>query len=142
MKILFLDIDGVLNAHGDAGMYNMSDARLRRLRRIVESTGCQIVLSSSWRRYDDLFHRAKTKLEYKGMKLYGCTPRHYDHDIRGKEIQEWLDAHPNVTKYAIVDDDSDMMDHQKPFYVKTNGEVGMTDDDADELIYILNDKEA
>jgi hypothetical protein len=32
--------------------------------------------------------------------------------IRGKEIQEWIDRHPEVEDYAILDDDSDMMEHQ------------------------------
>jgi hypothetical protein len=32
--------------------------------------------------------------------------------LRGEEIQDWLDKHPEVTDYAILDDDSDMMEHQ------------------------------
>lgn len=32
--------------------------------------------------------------------------------LRGQEIQEWLDKHPQVEDYAILDDDADMMEHQ------------------------------
>lgn len=32
--------------------------------------------------------------------------------LRGTEIQEWLDHHPEVIDYAIIDDDSDMLEHQ------------------------------
>jgi hypothetical protein len=32
--------------------------------------------------------------------------------LRGEEIQEWLDDHPEVEDYAILDDDSDMLPEQ------------------------------
>lgn len=32
--------------------------------------------------------------------------------LRGEEIQDWLDKHPEVTDYAILDDDSDMTEEQ------------------------------
>ena len=32
--------------------------------------------------------------------------------LRGEEIQDWLDNHPEVEDYAILDDDSDMLPEQ------------------------------
>lgn len=53
MKVIFLDIDGVLNcvtSKSYCGMYVGVDAdKIRRLARIVEETGAKIVLSSDWR---------------------------------------------------------------------------------------------
>jgi hypothetical protein len=39
---------------------------------------------------------------------------------RGKEIKAWLEAHPDVTRYAIVDDDNDMLPEQQEHYFKTS----------------------
>lgn len=51
MKVLFLDIDGVLNCH-DArpnGYCGIHPGKVRLLDQIVERTGCRIVLASAWR---------------------------------------------------------------------------------------------
>jgi hypothetical protein len=56
---------------------------------------------------------------------------------RGVEIAEWLDDHPEVTHFVILDDDQDMedlMDH----LILIDPEVGLTDADADEVIKRLN----
>ena len=48
MKIIFLDIDGVLNTNSDR---NISDEKLIFLSELVPKTGAEIVLSSSWRNW-------------------------------------------------------------------------------------------
>lgn len=53
---------------------------------------------------------AFTKLGFKPKTFVGITGKRKT--IRGQEIQEWLDNSPEVEDYAILDDDSDMMDHQ------------------------------
>lgn len=45
MKVLFLDVDGVINI--PAGM---DPNLLENLRGVIETTGAKIVLSSDWRR--------------------------------------------------------------------------------------------
>ena len=50
MGVIFLDIDGVLNSKQDRFSWDIeTDIHFIRLKRIVEKTGAQIVLSSSWR---------------------------------------------------------------------------------------------
>ena len=74
--------------------------------------------------------------------IIDCTPRHpseyyvnlyapIDSNIRGLEIQEWIDKH-NPEKYCIVDDDNDMLPHQ--IFVQTNGKYGLDKDTAFEII--------
>jgi hypothetical protein len=46
--------------------------------------------------------------------------------LRGQEIQEWLDNHPEVEDYAILDDDSDMLDEQFNHFHHCDGWFGMS----------------
>jgi len=62
----------------------------------------------------------------------------FDNSQRGDEIEAWLNEHPEVKKFVILDDDNDMrnlMDHliQTDFYKK-----GLTSELADKAIEILN----
>lgn len=57
---------------------------------------------------------------------------------RGCEIQEWLDSQTEPYVYAIVDDDRDMLSHQRKYFIKTNTVIGITDEDVRHIINILN----
>ena len=141
MKVLFLDVDGVLNTHSSGGLYTLTRSKLRRLQTVAESTGCDIVLSSTWRKDWVALRKLKRILHYRGIKILDSTTQSYfkERQVRGDEIQLWLDNH-TVERYAIVDDDSDMLDSQKPYFVQTNGEVGLTDLHVDRLIELLGEK--
>lgn len=137
MKILFLDVDGVLNTYKTGGFLTVSKSKLRLLSHIVKSTRCEIVLSSTWRRnvmgeLDVL----KKKLGYRGLVIKDTTPI-FDFCVRGTEIQHWLHSHPGVTRWCILDDDSDMLPDQLLNFVKTDGMIGLTQRDADKVIEIL-----
>ena len=59
--------------------------------------------------------------------------------IRGMEIKEWLDKHViEVSRYVIIDDMDNFLPEQKSHFVLTDPEVGITDEDADKAIKILN----
>ena len=55
MKIIFLDVDGVLNSQdllercGEDKLVPIDEENIRCLKEIVDETGAEIVLSSSWR---------------------------------------------------------------------------------------------
>jgi len=164
MKILFLDIDGVLNSFdnmnamctlgkytGDKSYdeygHKFDERCVRWLEYIVIETDCDIVISSTWRRAG----LDKMKKMWEDRKLPGdiidITPRRVDESIislyskdnpradRGYEIQQWIDNN-NVQYYCIVDDDCDMLSHQN--FVKTNGRVGLDYDTTKEIVKILN----
>lgn len=158
MKVLFLDIDGVLNSvkfykqSGKKGglLKDIDGAALGRLLRVVLSTDCKIVISSSWR----IQHTHNDIREMllnagwpgtKGPPIIGSTPvhnwgrtdAHPGPPLRGEEIKAWLDVAKDVTHYAIVDDDSDMLPEQMDHFVQTSWEDGLLDEHVEKLKAIL-----
>lgn len=65
--------------------------------------------------------------------------REWDHTLRGDEINAWLKDHPEVTKYAILDDDCDFYDDQPLF--QTTFQYGLTDEIAEAVIKHLGKEE-
>lgn len=136
--VLFLDVDGVLNNIGvfrdkRFGPIPLDHECIRRLHDVVRATGCKIVLSSAWRGAPDLERKLAGDMVWKVFRTLGTkrtNPRHKDGSTkrlwtkRGEEIAEWLSRHPEVERYAIVDDDSDMLPEQMPFFVQTSAETG------------------
>lgn len=126
-KVIFLDIDGVLSTHrtlvlDHEGTFDPIGVRL--LKKLLDKNDdwC-IVLSSTWRMFSH---------PYGLFKSHGITSIHRDHSTkiidhhRGSEIQEWLDRHPEIEDYIILDDDSDMLDTQMDKFVQTPFDDGIT----------------
>ncbi len=148
MKVLFLDIDGVCNSRAylyrlraknkkATLWYGIDPIAAALVRRIVKETGCKVVLSSTWRFYED--GRAQVKRDV--CHFIDCTKdlqagAKRGHVPRGDEIDEWLTRHPQVTQYAILDDDSDFKPTQWLF--KTSFTTGLTEDIAQAVIDHLN----
>ena len=152
MKVIFLDIDGVLNHQKHYEWlietdeptpmqrtypyteFNPESCRL--LNEIIWETGAEIVVSSSWRLDGEA--RLNSLFKYFGLpKIYSTTP--CLNTARGIEIGAWLAAHPEVTNYVIFDDDEDMNAEQMPFFIKTNPyEDGLNESCKDKAIELLN----
>lgn len=131
MKVLFLDIDGVLNSRSTSNfkeLYPLDQYKAFLIGRIQLQTGCEVVLSSSWRNHPEGVENVSQRV----VRLLDKTP--WLDGCRGDEIEAWLEAHPYVEKYAILDDDSDMLDHQMPNFFKTTFEEGLTDEIAEAVI--------
>lgn len=153
MKVLFLDIDGVLNYIGCpykiGSIYFVDDEKIKLLKQIIDATGAEVVLSSTWRfgwselgsKRDRLdFLKLKEKLEEYGIKLWSRTPIHnYYGSYRGSEIKEWIDNWQGrrIESIVILDDDSDMEPYMK-YLVKTSIHTGLTEEDVVKAIKILN----
>jgi len=109
MKVIFLDIDGVLNCAKTPNPrkfpYIVDRRLLRRFERLVARTKAKIVLSSTWR-YDPagLF-----SARHWGIRFIDVIP-----DMPGKprrnEILAWLKHHPRVERFAVIDDEDDELD--------------------------------
>ena len=106
--------------------------------RIIQATGCQVVLSSTWR----LHPESRAQVERWVCKFIDVTPEFVrslsEGAVRGNEIQDWLDKHPEVTRYAILDDDPDMLEEQLPNFFKTTWEKGLTEEIMEKVIAHLN----
>ena len=150
MKIIFLDIDGVLNYHDcwarrenvGRGTSVWDNECIAQLNRIIKETSAKIVVSSTWRIHEESYKQVTDKMGIEGEFL-GKTShtlwRKMDNCQRGDEIGEWLKDHQdlNIEKFVILDDDSDMsylIDHlvQTEFMGK-----GLTKELADEAIKML-----
>ena len=156
MKILFLDVDGVLNTTKDE---TLCSKMIKRLAYIINETKCHICLSTSWRNSESakkkLFEELKKKGNIKIDKIYiGDTPNIY-HKPRAYEIEAFLNGISEdlyrITKWVAIDD----MPLNKPqfesrklilnecrsimnnHFVLTNDEIGFTDNNAKDTISLL-----
>lgn len=127
-KVLFLDIDGVLNIlsegrdkYGQIFNKHFED----NLRKIVETTGADIVISSTWRLSGLDFIRNMWKERGIAGNVIDVTPTTKER-IRGVEIDMWLKRH-DVDTYVIIDDDSDMLPEQMPYFIKTSDNLDHND---------------
>ena len=149
MKCLFLDIDGVLNDHGQMlNLYcGIHKDKIELLNQVVEKTECYIVISSAWR-YMILggamtiegFEYMLMTHGFIGCKtIVGYTQSDEKIKTRGLQIKDWLDNSVNkAERYVVVDDiDLGISECGHPF-IQTNGKVGLTQDDVDKIIEILN----
>ena len=119
---------------------DMLDERaIVQLKKIIEATNAEIVLSSSWRWYKETRDKIHHQLRQKGIDFVDTTPREIDITMsRGAEIKAWLDNHPEVEKFVILDDDELQIEEYLPYHVKTNFKYGLTREKAAEAIKILN----
>lgn len=147
MKILFLDIDGVLSLDHKT----LNDICIKNLKKIVDQTGCAIVLSSDWRLYPHMLALISNTFTANQIpQIIGQTPDLWKNKFLGKgpvprykEIQMWLktnDLWSKSIKYAIVDDDlSARMPHLKTNYFRTWYSKGLSDKVTDAIIVYLNE---
>lgn len=124
-KIIFLDIDGVLNFIGSRtkrGFYVMDSGCVSRLRAVIEKHEAQIVVSSAWRKRDDWKEHITEAFRDAGWNTPPLIDRTSSFYVapRGLEIHAWLKKHPEITNYVIVDDDSDMLPWQWGRFVRTS----------------------
>lgn len=158
-KLIFLDIDGVLNVFssiyleendiwvcpetGDAelpllyGDQPLNSRCLKNLQTLVDNTRADIVISSSWRILYPVSSLSKMFKEA-GLKIniIGQT-RNLPNCIRGEEVRAYLD-NINHKNYVILDDSTDFYNWQKPYFVNTDPGFGLSEMDVTKATEILN----
>lgn len=158
MKIIFLDMDGVLNSQrylqsvGGMDGQTIDRGAVALLDKIIDSTGASVVISSSWRH---MWHWQQMReiLRAHGLRNFDAiidqTPDSGEPwAARGQEVQEWLDLERErrvvspesvpVSGYVILDDNDGFTTEQLPHFVRTDANVGLTPRDAIKAISILN----
>jgi hypothetical protein len=137
MKVIFLDIDGVLNTTATPKPNKESrvidQTLLARLKKLLRDTGAKVVLSSTWRHERDGTARARAL----GVPFIDVLPDMRPHP-RSEEIVAWLGAHPEVQRFAVIDDDDDCLDSLPLF--QPSAAAGLTDKLAQAAADYLNGK--
>jgi len=149
VKILFLDVDGVLNGK-NYGYGGVDDSLLALLKTIIEETGCKVVLSTTWRLNQSAratllhFMKARADINVEDI-IIGDTP-----SLKGKqrafEIESFLHSEWFVSRYAVTAwvavDDLPLNTHHPAFmkdhFIRTNYRTGITPADAFGAVHILN----
>ena len=110
MKVIFLDIDGVLNSDEyidsikgkEMTAENEIDMeKVRLLEQAINQTGARVVLTASWR-YAQVGRYLRKVLSQMAI-FTDATP--YMNNIRGLEIKEWLSQNNDVEDFVILDDE-------------------------------------
>lgn len=151
MKIIFLDFDGVLNSasycrlHREPGVL-LDPTRMALLRRIIETTGAEIVLSTSWKehweaepeRCDDTGKEINRIFSSYGMRIYDKIDD--SEKGRGANIAGWLSGHKEATGFVVLDDmpmDEEALKNHCVLTARLRD--GLDEEDTERAIRILTD---
>lgn len=152
-KVIFLDVNGVLNDSRTKPMIiGIDKAHVRQLKQIVDATGAEIVLTSTWKNGWEPNRRSTQQPtpygKYLANKLFNFKLKPIDKTTdniidRGTGIKTWLNHHPWVKNYVVIDDDvfRDYDEEIFRHFVHTHFIHGLTDGHVENAISILNMKE-
>jgi hypothetical protein len=146
-KIVFLDFDGVLVPDVDAQQQTNSGLThanylstvafnpicVGNLNQLLHTTHAEVVLSTSWAKGHSISQLSNCLMrngidpsnifEYDDPSENSyMTPRNKAYN-RGEEIGAWLRAHPEITQWVAIDDDSTVL-HLRTNFVRTNPRAG------------------
>ena len=135
MKVIFLDIDGVLNSDKTSNPrklpYIVDKKLLRRLNKLLDRTGAKVVLSSTWR-CDPIGLLAAKYWKIPFVDVCPDRPK----SPRSKEIKAWIARHPRTSRFAVIDDEDDELDGLPLF--QPSRKTGLTQDIAKGVERYLN----
>ena len=154
MKLIFLDVDGVLNCHyteaAILGYIGIDPELVKRLKRIVDASDAKIMLISTWKEFlsedckegtnimgDYLLER----LRQEHLHIYGkvnCNTFN-----RGSKIGEYLKGRKGIDGFVILDDtDSDYLESgMKDHHIQTDMhslDGGLQEEHVKRAIGVLN----
>ena len=161
-KVIFLDIDGVLNSNfwNDNHQNEISDGtlideeKIKLLGNLVRSTDAKIILHSGWKFWFDSYlnplreeaAKLKNLLLEEGIYIEGVTPDFSTDEIRrtkkfslvkAKEVLGWLDKHNDVSEWIVIDDLDLHSAEIEKFQIKTNASIGLTIENVNEAKMLL-----
>ena len=149
ITVVFTDIDGVLikDNHQRVKMVDgfppFSKSCVTAYNELIRLTGAKTVISSDWRKWEDLeslkmiFSNRCVDCDIISMtdilsyQISSCASR-------GQEIANWLERHPEVTNYVILDDIIDTIKSKHPDnYIECDENIGLTEELMRKALEIL-----
>lgn len=147
-KFLFLDIDGCLNSirslycgykftlcgsikndidKGNKIIPGFDPNVIKMLKRCQTDIGFKIVISSTWRLLLSVeeFHIIFDEYDWDTRDII-ISKTDREGRYRGEQINRWLNNINEPHQYVIIDDDSDMLQHQMNYFIKVNNEEGIS----------------
>lgn len=158
MKVLFLDVDGVLNSNQRRleidGEY-LDEEKVELLSKIVRQTEAKVVLHSGWRFWFSESLEPETReavnlaslLAKYGNRICDKTPDFSTEQIRktkkfslvkADEILSWLENHNGVENYIVLDDLGLHNEGLAQRQIRTDSVNGLTEKDAARAVQMLN----
>lgn len=145
VRIVFLDIDGVLNRYG--GQFGPILAHpdcVKHFNRIICDTDAKVVVISNWRHLVLNGHMDRLGFEQM-LRSHGihCSVLDVTGDnsdglcVRGWQIRDWLSGrYDKIESWVVLEDSPDKLMLTMPIVV-TNGSIGLTKSDAEQAISLL-----
>lgn len=123
----------------------VDDDLVARLKRLLDLSGAQLVLSSTWRegwhqedefKNDISFIELRNKFNEFGIEIFDRTGEMRQH--RWQSIKEYMERprEDPIEHYVIIDDWDDMGEYINHL-VWTNPSTGLTNEDVEEALKIL-----
>ena len=138
MKLLFLDIDGVLTSNETISrkelLYTFSASCVWALNRILRDNKVKIILTSSWRTVFDAEKQNQIFRENGIIQLPGGQTNDFGYENRSLEIQDYLSKR-KVENYVILDDMK--INGFDEHFVLVNPSTGLTENDVEKVNRIL-----
>ena len=136
-RVIFLDFDGVITT--PKSKFKLITEKMQLIKKLCLKTNSSIVITSDWR-FVDVFHTLESlnkNSEFilndfvsgvtKHLKIYDDQFIKFAH--RGDEIELYLEEHPEITNYVIIDDCNDFLASQLNNLVITNSNYGINSSD-------------
>ncbi len=161
IRVIFLDIDGVLNDFDDRSENRViiDENMVSRLKKIADTSSAKIILTSSWRIYyhnwrktsdsvNSHFQKLLDAFEKYDLTISGATEEiGFDKKSRPLEIRYWLLDKPDVEHFVILDDmdwhwgwlgDHVVHTRRKDPSAISGWSSGLNSDNVSEALKILN----
>lgn len=144
MRIIFLDIDGVMNCLEEQDgeyIHDVLVSKLKTLKSLVNSTNSSIVLSSDRRTLKSEIERIKEGFDMFSIPFEGITRfpnRRLGYDCKGLQILDYIKERNDIDSFVIFDDNDEGISSYCPSsFILINGVYGLREDDCKKAEKIL-----
>ena len=136
MKYIFLDIDGVLNNYTSGTI--LDDQNVQVFKELCDALGdVHIIISSSWRFFDDVLMDLKECFESYGIPLWeGITSK--DRKLqREEQVLLYMSEHNIAEEEMVILDDIYFFKKLEHRFVNTSMKDGLTAKDMERVLELF-----